>query len=280
MNIPALTSGLALCTALLMTGCTLNGIANSNVSIIDNEGKATIKKTVKINDFDEIEASQGIKIIFVQAPNNGTAEIATTPSAEKYLKIEVKDKTLKAYYTNPDLKKANIKGPSIVRVSSPQINEVDLSSAANLTVEGDLKINGELEIDLSSAASLNAGTISCQKLDVETSSSASINIAGVKGDVEADASSASSISIGSAVGNLDANASSAASINIDALKSQNISAVASSAGSINLSGISGGYVGANASSGAKITLSGKATSLNKDTSSGGSVKDKALSIAR
>ncbi len=281
MNISTLTTGLAVCVSLFLSGCSINGIANSNISIEGNDENPTVNKTIKISDFNEIEASQAIKIIFEQGPNKGTATISTTPSAEKYLRVEVKDKTLKAYYANTDgLKNVKIKGPSIIKVSSPELYEVNLSSASNMTVEGDLKINGELEVDLSSAASLNAGKITCKELEVSSSSSASMTIAGLKGDLDAGVSSASSINIGNVEGNVDATASSAASINIDALKSQKIIAVASSAGSITLSGISGGFVDANASSGAKVSLSGKASSLNKESSSGGSVDHSNLTIMR
>lgn len=281
MNISALTTGLAVCASLLLTSCTISGIANSNVSVDGNEAEATVKKSVKISDFNEIEASQAIKVIYVQGANDGIASISTTPSAEKYLKIEVKDKTLKAYYANTEgIKVVKIKGPSIIRVSSPELHEVDLSSAANLTVEGDLNLNGDLELNLSSASSFNAENITCQKLDADFSSSASAYIADLKGMLEADMSSASSIEIGSMTGNLDAEASSSAFITINSLASSVIAAEASSAASIKLSGISGGNIDASASSGAKIKLSGKANHLNEDSSSGGIVSHNNLEIIK
>ena len=162
MNISTLTTGLILSASLLMFGCSVNGIANSSVSLDSNEAKTTVKKTIKISDFDEIEASQGIKIILVQGTNNGTAAISTTESAEKYLKVEVRNNTLKAYYSNSGIQNVSIKGPSIIRLTCPDLKEVNLSSLANLTIEGEFKSNGEMEVDLSSSASFNAGKITCQ----------------------------------------------------------------------------------------------------------------------
>lgn len=281
MNISALTTSLAVCATLFLSACSINGIANSNVSIEGNDSEPSVKKTVHISDFNEIEASQAIKVIFVQGSNNGIASISTTPSAEKYLKVEVKDKTLKAYYANTDGKNdVRIKGPSIIKVSSPELIEIDLSSAANVTVEGDLKLTGKLEVDLSSASSFNASKVTCQKLDADFSSSASAYISDLNGFLDADLSSASSIEIASIKGNIDAEASSAASITINSITSSSITADASSASSIKLSGISGGAINATASSGAKIKLSGKADSLNHDASSGAKVNHDNLRILK
>lgn len=280
MNITGLTTGLVFCASLLLTGCSISGIAGNNVSLNGNDGEATVKKSVKITDFNEIEASQAIKVIYVQGKNTGIADISTTPSAEKYLKVEVKDKTLKAYYFNDGKKDVKIQGPSIIKVSSPTLNEVDLSSAANVTVEGDLKLKGNFELDLSSASSFNAGNITCQNFDADLSSAASAKISNLIGNLDADLSSASSIEFKRVKGNVDLETSSSASINIDSLVASSISAEASSAGSVNISGISGGNIDASASSGGKINLSGKANSIKQDSSSGGSVSYSDLTLAK
>lgn len=279
MNITGLTTGLAICATLFLTGCSISGIAGNNVCLNGNDGDATVKKSVKITDFNEIEASQAIKVIYVQGKNTGIAEISTTPSAEKFLKVEVKDKTLKVYYYNDSKKDVKIQGPSIIKVSSPTLNEVDLSSAANVTVDGDLKLNGNFEIDLSSASSFNAGNITCQKFDVDLSSAASAKISNLNGNLDVDLSSASSVEINKVKGNVDLETSSSASISIDTVVASYISAEASSAGSVNISGISGGKINASASSGGKIKLSGKADSIKQDSSSGGSVNYSDLTLA-
>ncbi|MDE5586470.1 MAG: DUF2807 domain-containing protein [Muribaculaceae bacterium] len=281
MNISTLTTGLVLSTSLLLSGCSVNGIANSHVSLDGNEEAATVNKTIKIDDFNEIEASQGIKVIYVQGSAKNIAEIATTPSAEKYLKVEVKNHTLKAYYSNTDDgRNVKIKGPSIIKVSSRDLYEVDLSSAAHLSIEGDLNVKGKFEIDLSSASSFNASTINCQNLDADLSSSASAYIDNIIGNLDADLSSASSFSVNSMSGNLDVEASSAASLKIDNIKTSVVSAEASSASTLTIGGISGGNIEASASSGAKIKLSGKAEYLKHNSSSGGSVNWSDLTVMK
>lgn len=279
MNISALTIGSVLCASMFLSGCSVNGIANSLVSLEGNDEKATVNKTVKIDDFNEIEASQGIRVIYVQGPSKGIAEIATTPTAEKYLKVEVKNNTLKAYYANTEgVRNVKIKGPSIIHVSSPELNEVGLSSAANLSIDGNLNLKGNFELDLSSASSFNAGRVNCRKFDADLSSSAKANIENLIGDLEADTSSASSISVKSMKGDLNAESSSAASIKIGSIKALVISAEASSAASIDIEGIDGGKISTSASSGAKIKLAGKADHLKRHTSSGGAVKCSDLSV--
>lgn len=280
MNISALTSGFAILTSLLLSSCSFSGISSSTVSVDGNEAEATMKKTVKIGDFDEIEASQGIKVIFVQGVNPGTADIATTPSAKDYIKVEVKDKTLKAYYDNPKgLTPAKIKGPTIIRLSSPVLSEVELSSAAHMTVEGNLNVKGNFEIDLNSAASFDAENISCINMNAELSSSASAYVGVLTGNLDVETSSSASMRVGTMNGNLDGEASSAASISVDSLSSSKISAEASSAASIKLDKILGESIKASASSGAEISLSGKVETLEEHSSSGGSISRSNLALS-
>lgn len=279
MNTSTFTTGLALCAALFLTSCSIKGIANSNVIIEGNDEEPTVNRTVKISDFNEIEASQAIKVVFVQGANNGVASISTTTSADKYLRVEVKDKTLQVYYANTDDNdNIKIKGPSIIRVSSPELNEVDLSSASNVTIEGDLNLSGNFEIELSSASSFSATKLSCQNLKIDFTSSASAYIGDLVGDLDAELSSASSLEIESLKGNLDADTSSAASMSIHSISSSNIKAEASSASAIKLANISAGVIKADASSAAKIDLSGKAKSFIHDASSGAKVNHKNLEI--
>ncbi|MDE6021886.1 MAG: DUF2807 domain-containing protein, partial [Muribaculaceae bacterium] len=166
MKISSLTTGFALLTSLLLSSCSLSATSSTDVSLVSNDEAATVKKTVKIGDFNSIDVSRGIKVIFVQGPNNGIASIATTPSAEKYLRVEVKYNKLKVYYSN-EIGTKRINGPTIIKVSSPQLNEVDLSSAAQLKVDGNLVTKRDFFIELSSASSFEVGSLSCLNFDVE-----------------------------------------------------------------------------------------------------------------
>lgn len=238
-------------------GAMVKACSDSNVSISNGkDSDATVKKTVKISDFDEIDASQGIKVVFTQGANSGTAKISTTPSAADYLTVEVQGSTLHAYYKGT--KKASIKGPSIIYVSSPVLREADLSSAARLEVKGDLNVDGSLDIDISSAASVALGNVACSELKIDASSASSVKCGSVKGSV------------------LDIDISSCGNVTCASFKGDRLKIDASSTARAVVDGIECADVDVKASSAADITLAGKASHISKDISSGASLNAEKL----
>lgn len=242
--------------AMMLTSC-ISAIGG-NVSV--NNGKdsdATVKKEIKLGSFNEIEAAQGIKVVVSQGKYPGKVSVATTPSAEEYLQVKVEENTLKVYYDNNSKGDRKIKGPSIITVTLPELEDVDLSSGAYFLMKGAFNSEIKMEFDLSSGSSLNIENLTCQNLSIDSSSGASANLACFKGNLEADSSSGSAINVAKADGGaFDFSASSGSSIN---------------ANSINVSSIK-----ASASSGASINLNGKTEKLSKTTSSGGSVNTTGL----
>ena len=258
MNIPVMFSSLALIAGIALSNCSSIKVDNMTISN-GKESDASVKKTVEIGNFNRIEASQAIKVIYTQGPASGNASIATTPSAEKYLRIIVKDNTLRVYYDSSNMPKGGITGPSIITVTGPMLNEVDLSSAALFDVAGDLNQTGKLDIEASSASKFTAGKITCSSIDIETSSAAKVNIDAVNADMDVETSSASSV-------------------NISAIKANKISLEASSASKINVDGIVSNNLNAEASSTAKINLSGKTKNFIKDQSSAAKINHSNLRV--
>lgn len=273
--------GLAPFVLMALTGC-YTVVSGKNTVTNGDESEATVKKEVKIDDFNEVSVSQGIKVIYVQGANTGKAVIATTPSAEKYLKVEVNGDVLKVYYdVNQNDKQKYIKGPSIVRVSSPaltsikatsgaefQLNSkfkgneslnVSLSSGADFETDYSIQCNGDIYFGVSSAASCDAASISCQMLKIDASSGADLEVKSVSG-------------------NIDVSASSGSDIEFKSVKAKAISLKASSGADIDADNISADEITAKASSGADISLSGTTKTLEKKSSSGGSVKTKGLKV--
>ncbi|MDE6553451.1 MAG: DUF2807 domain-containing protein, partial [Muribaculaceae bacterium] len=122
--------------ALMLSGCM---VATGNNGVSVNNGKdseATVKKEIKVSAFNEVKASQGIKVIVSQGKFPGKVSVATTPSAEEYLQVNVTDGTLKVFYDNKAKEDKKIKGPSIITVTVPELEEADLSSGANLLLKG------------------------------------------------------------------------------------------------------------------------------------------------
>lgn len=266
----------------MFAACSPSAIAKSyidnNVSVSNGkESDATISKTIRISGFDEIYATQGIKVVFTQGQNPGTAKIATTPSAEKYLRVEVKDGTLRAFYNS---KKGNvdIKGPSIIYVSSPTLNEVELSASACLEVTTDLNVGEDLDIDISSAASATLGNVYCNEMDIEASSSARFKCGSVNGNVlKFDLSSSATANCNSFTGeNLKIDVSSSAQSNCSSFKGENLMIEASSSAKTKIQNIDCRSIYVDASSLADIILSGKTHNLSHDISSGAKLNTQTL----
>lgn len=249
-------TSLALAASGMLSSCYYTSLANVSINN-GKESDATVKKEIEIGEFNQVNASQGIKVIFEQGMNKGTATIATTPSAEKYLSVSVRDKVLEVHYINVDKVGKKIKGPSIVRVSSPKLSDVDLSSAAMFVLEGEYNGNAVMDIDMSSGSSFNADQINCSKLKIDISSGASVFVSCLEG-------------------NLNVEASSGSGVNIDKVKGELLSLEASSGAGVQINGIQSEEIYAEASSGAGITLNGTTVKIKKETSSGGSINTSGL----
>lgn len=245
--------------------------SNGNSNSVSNgkDSDATIRRKAKIGKFKSINASQAIKVIYTQDKNPGYAEVATTPSAKDYLEVYVKDECLVVKYNNHHKK---IKGPSIVRVSSPELKEVSLSSAASFTATSPINQSSTLSVSLSSAGKADFGPVKCKKMEIDLSSCANVNVTNLNADLDIDLSSAASVNISKASGTrADIDLSSAASVKIGQISMTRIDAEASSAAKATIDRISASRVEAEASSGAKITLAGECVALQRESSSGGKV---------
>lgn len=245
--------------SMMLSGCI---VATGNNGISVNNGKdsdATVKKEIKVSAFDEIQVSQGIKVIVCQGQFPGKVAVATTPSAEEFLQVKVNEGTLKVFYDNKDMATKKIKGPSIITVTMPELEEVDLSSGSSFVLSGTFKSKEKMDFDLSSGSYLKIENLTCGKLSLDASSGANATVVNLNCDLDADSSSGSSISVKEAVGGvMTVDASSGSSISLKSNKSDEIRA--------------------SASSGASVSLSGRTERLSKQASSGGSVNASDLVI--
>ena len=245
-----------------------NGGNSGNV----NNGKdsdATLKRKAKIGSFNKIEASQGIKIFFSQGKNTGHAEVLTTPSAKDYISVTVEGGCLNAHYKRGF---KSIKGPTLIYVSSPELREIDLSSSAKVIMETNLKQSKSLSIDLSSASKVDLKNVDCPLLEIETSSSASVNADVVNANLEIDASSASSVKIHQVnAAKSDIELSSASKATIQNFNSTVADIETSSAAGVTVNAMDCGKLNTSASSGSSIKLRGNYKDLRKQTGSGGSI---------
>lgn len=276
---PKVNSG-GLITAILVTIVALLPLSGFSVNINVKAGKneKKVEYTVPISDFKSVSASTAIKIVYVQGPFTGKAKVTTTQTGQKYLNVKVSHGTLKAYYDVPNnVRNVTINGSTIITVQSPNLEEVSLSSAAELEIAGSLN-ESSVTFSLSSAAKANVKSINCDKLRADLSSSANLSIENLNGNAEVEASSAAQASLGKVSSTRSSfDASSAASVSINRISGGDISTEASSGAMIDVSRIDCMQVSGNASSGGRINLSGKCAMVSKSSSSGGTVDTGALS---
>lgn len=203
-------------------------------------------QTRSVGAFSGVKVAEGIDVylkkgdeesVRVEAGNTKAANVVTEVSGS-YLKIYMRDGR---FIRNPDVK---------VYVTYVSVDRLSASSAGNIYSDGVIK-SSSMELNASSAATIEV------ELDVTD-------------DISASASSAAEIELKGKSKRLRAEASSAGQIDADDLLAKSVEADASSAGSIKVS-VENELV-AHASSGGSIRFRGNPSKSITDASSGGSVK--------
>lgn len=215
---------------------------NASVKSEVQNAELTVSKQIEIGDFEEVEVSQGIKVILTQRENPGVANVQTTQEMESLLRVEAKGNKLKIYYDNNNGSIKTEKKSTIVKVNTMTLKEVEASSAAEVIFWGNFNLDNELEIETSSASRVFVKKVTCPKLELSASSASNIEVEEVAGILDVDASSASNITVKSIKGSkLEAEASSASSINIEKIYCEKVEAEASSTAKIYLAGVCGNF---------------------------------------
>ena len=195
------------------------------------------------SDFETIKVQQGINLFLTQG-NSTELNVEADENIMDLLLTEVKNGELKIYF-DKNVYRAKARN---VYLTTSNISRIRASSGASVKSENTLQV-GELQLDSSSGSSIKVYV----NADEVTSSS----------------SSGSDIDIYGKTKKFSAKASSGSSIDADELKTVDAYAKASSGANIDLN-VSGNLT-AKASSGGDIDYEGGPSSINKDTSSGGSV---------
>lgn len=282
MNSKKLLFGIMTALALTATSC-----INAGARMVSDSSKGErVSKTVKIGDFDEIETSMGVDVIFTQKANPGTAKVEISGDMADRLQVKCEGGTLKLYFSsgNNNFSFFNFNsnsGPAVVRVSSPRLDRIKASSSGSVTVEGDLKCTGELQVKASSSGDVKLDNVTCSSLDIECSSSGSVNVETLSGNLEADASSSGDILIYSVKGKkLEADASSSATINIKNVVCDVIEANAQSCAEVYLKRIKCDILEAEAYSSGDVVVDGTCRVFREDYGSSGKVKHSGLQVNR
>ena len=174
-------------------------------------------------DFNAIEVG-GIFEVEVVAQKDFSVEVEADDNLLQYIKTEVKGDTLRISTE----KSISPKGPIRIRISAPNIENLDISGVSkvsltnvkndSLKVEASgaskIKVDGEtknLQVELSGASKLDAENLKTENADIDGSgaSNASVN---VSNDLKADLSGASKVTYLGNPKNLDKSTSGASSV--------------------------------------------------------------------
>ncbi|MBG7629336.1 MAG: DUF2807 domain-containing protein [Bacteroidetes bacterium] len=195
------------------------------------------------SNFEVIKVQQGITLYLTQG-KSAEMKVEADDNIIDLLVTEITNDELKIYFEK-NVYKAKARN---VYLTTDDISRIKTSSGAHVKSEN---------------------TIQATTLNLDSSSGSSIKISVNAQEVTSESSSGANIKIFGKTTIFSANSSSGSSIDADQLESVDAYAKASSGANINVN--ASGKLTAKASSGGDIDFEGNPTSINKDTSSGGSV---------
>lgn len=226
--------------AAVLSSCSMNAVG-FGVNNVKPTGKEETKTFKWQRGFDKLETSAGVNVVYV--PSASATQTVVTVKTDQAMMGHVK-----VEHADGDLNiyrenGVNSNGIKInVTVTGPVMREYEASAGASISISDALAVKGKASFEVSSGASMNVSSVTAGKIDVEASSGAAIKVgSAVAGKVEVEASSGATASV---------------------------------------VGIQGARVKAEASSGASVTVAGRATGIDVDRSSGGSVNRDGLTLER
>ena len=220
----------------LSTSCLVNGIKGN--------GNVITQSRIISSDFTEIKVSQGIEVSLTMGKETSLS-LEADENLHDLIITEVEDGVLNIYSEDNIWKSTSRK----IYLTAKEIDKIKASSGAEVISENTIRAD-DFEVNLSSGSSvrlmLNVSDLSC-----DTSSGSSARLKGVAGNFIANSSSGSNIKAKElAVKTCNADVSSGASIKVNV--SDDLDAEASSGGNIK-------YIG-------------NPKTVNKNSSSGGSIR--------
>ena len=210
--------------ALLFSSC------NLNMNTIEGSGNVTTEKRIVQGDFKNIKASNAIEVV-VEQSDKYEVIVEADDNLQKEIVTKVENGTLVvrckfSSFRNVAMKKVTVK--------MPVIEKLDASSASSIQSKN--VIQGEnIELESSSAATMDVN-VESDNIVATASSGSVINAQGKALKFQTRASSGASIDAGKLLANeIDADASSGGSVQVHPILS--LKAGASSGGSINYNSV-------------------------------------------
>ena len=230
---------------------------------------ADVTGTAQIGNFNKIEANQGITVNY-KVGNTVSIDYIVPESLKPYFEIKNDEGTLECKFhdISVSLDNRNV----VVNVTAPAVYSFEASSLATINALDTIRVH-ELELEASSSSTINIAAAIAQKAEIDASSSSTISVAYCEAqEAELDASSASEIDFNGNIARLDAESSSSSTINIAGTCGY-LRAEASSAGTVDANRATVESGNLSASSGADINVPQPQKSpYTQNSNSGGSIK--------
>jgi len=220
------------------SSCIFDGV----VGIKGNRNVVSEDRTIR-SDFEIINVQQGINLTISQG-NPTSLSVEADENVIDLLITEVKNNELNIYFEK-SVYQAKARN---VYLTTENISKIKASSGASVKSEN---------------------TIQAETLELNSSSGSTMKIRTIANEITSESSSGSNITIVGKSNSFTANSSSGSSINAKDLKVVNAITKASSGANIDVNVT--GKLTAKASSGADIDYEGSPETVDKNTSSGGSV---------
>lgn len=236
---------------LIVAACVSLFFASCNYQInlgngIKGDGIITSEIRQVSENFENIEVSQGIKVVLTQSSNKSVS-VETDKNIQKNIITKVEKGVL---IIEADENYNTSKAP-VVTINMPYIKELKASSASEIT---------------------STNTIKSNNIAIEASSGSEINVNSEAEKITLKASSGSEIAINGKAINLEVDASSGSNVKASKLLANTIRSKASSGSSVDVYPILS--LDANASSGSSIDYYNNPKMVKKEKNSAGSVNQK------
>ena len=210
----------AMLMAMVFSSCAISVSTDAKEGIVPSKNYVTQK--VKVDNFEGIQTSTSIDVIYTQTTGETDVEIYAPDNLMEYVKVEKNGDMLKIYFESKKKGKGlNINGKheTKVYVSAPAVHTLLASSSGDIYMKNGLQYPGNVKIEASSSGDIKGATIVCEALNAQASSSGDIDLAKVE------------------CTSFKAEASSAGDISIKDLKAETVSVEASSSGDVSLEGV-------------------------------------------
>lgn len=199
-------------------------VFNFNVKFGAERGSGNLKSEMRdVRDFNSVDVG-GVFQVEITAQKDFSVEVEADDNLLQYIKTEVRGGRLQISMD----KRVKTSNPLRVRISAPNIEKVEASGVANVTLvnlknsdftadtsgASKLKVTGETEnlnVEMSGATEINAEDLRSVNANVDGSGASRVNL-NVSGELRSDASGASRIEYSGTPSNVYKKTSGAASV--------------------------------------------------------------------